>query len=204
MQCLIGTNNRGKAAEIRALLSGLPLEFVTLNELGLTVPVDESSDTYAGNAARKARAYAQESGLLTLSDDSGLEVDALGGEPGLYSARFSPKPGASDADRRSLLLSHLEGNPRPWTARFRCLAVLAVPQEGSPLVESVHFSEGVVEGEIIPQERGENGFGYDPIFLIPELGRTMAELEMKEKNRISHRARAVLGLRPLLEELISR
>ena len=203
MQCMIGSNNRGKVAEIRAILSGLAVDLVTPEELGLSLSIEESANSYAGNAARKAQAYALESGLLTLSDDSGLEVDALDGKPGLHSARFSPKPGATDADRRALLLSHLDGKPRPWTARFRCVAALAVPLDATDVIEGMHFSEGIVEGEIIPEERGENGFGYDPIFLIPKMGRTMAELEMAEKNRISHRARAFLGLRPLLEEIIA-
>jgi XTP/dITP diphosphohydrolase len=111
----------------------------------------------------------------------------------LHSARFSPKPGATDADRRALLLEQLADKPRPWTARFRCVVALAQPGKDT------RYFEGVCEGVIIPQERGNNGFGYDPIFWLPELGKSMAELGMDEKNRLSHRARAVLAARPLLE-----
>ena len=134
--------------------------------------------------------------MLTLSDDSGLEVEDLGGAPGIFSARYAPQLGATDSDRRVYLLHQLSPYPRPWAARFHCTVALASPDG------AVHFSEGVCQGEIIPQERGMNGFGYDPIFLIPELGRTMAELNMEEKNRLSHRAQAVLAIQPLLLSLL--
>lgn len=194
---LVATNNRGKVKEILALLDQPNIELVTPEQLGLHLHVEETGQTYQENAALKGRAFCQASGLLTLADDSGLEVDALGGQPGLRSARFSPQPGATDADRRRYLLECLRGKPRPWTARFRCLIALAT------LTEEMHFVEGICSGEIIPEERGDNGFGYDPIFLLPELGKTMAELSLDEKNRLSHRARAVIAARPLLLKLLS-
>lgn len=195
MKLLLATGNAGKLREIVALLQDLPLELVTPAMLGISHDVPELGDTYAENAALKAQAYAQKSNLLTLADDSGLEVDALDGAPGLHSARFSPIPAASDADRRALLLHKLQDHPRPWTARFRCVVALAAPGD------AIHFAEGICPGEIIPVERGQFGFGYDPIFLVGETGRTMAELPMDEKNQLSHRALAIQAIRPLLIEL---
>ncbi|HET7144464.1 MAG TPA: non-canonical purine NTP pyrophosphatase, partial [Anaerolineales bacterium] len=157
--------------------------------------VEEDGRTYAENAAKKAAAFAQASGLLSLADDSGLEVDALDGAPGLYSKRYSPKPNASDADRRAYMIENLRNKPRPWTAHFHATIAIAVPNK------DVHVVDGKCYGEIIPAERGSGGFGYDPIFLFPELGRTMAELEMEEKNRLSHRARAVMIAIPMLKKI---
>jgi XTP/dITP diphosphohydrolase len=194
---LLATNNHGKLIEIQAILSDADLHLVTPREIGLQLEVEEDGLTYAENAAKKALAFAAVSGLPVLADDSGLEVDALNGAPGLHSARFSPRPGATDADRRHLLVSRLAGAPRPWTARFRCVIAIAAPGR-APL-----FSEGVCPGEIIPQERGQGGFGYDPIFYLPELSRTMAELESSEKNRISHRGRAIAAARPNIFEILS-
>jgi XTP/dITP diphosphohydrolase len=193
---LLATNNQGKVKEIQALLAGLDVELVTPDQLGVELHVDENGETYAENAALKAVAFAELTGLPTLADDSGLEVDALGGQPGLRSARFSSKPGATDADRRAYLLERLQEYERPWTARFRC--VIALAAGGT----QVQYAEGICEGEIIPEERGVNGFGYDPIFLFPPLGRTMAELSMEEKNQLSHRARAVMAARPLLVSIV--
>ena len=186
---LIATSNRGKLEEIQALLADLPVTLVTPADLELELHVEESGATYAENAALKAQAYAQASGLPTLADDSGLEVAALDGAPGLYSARFMPKKGATDADRRTYLLANLKGLPRPWDARFICVVALTYPG-GDPV-----FYEGICPGEIIPEERGANGFGYDPIFLVSGTGRTMAELSMDVKNILSHRARAVMAAR---------
>jgi XTP/dITP diphosphohydrolase len=195
MELLLATNNPGKRREIQALLADLPVKLVTPAMLGLQLDVVEDGATYQENAALKGRAFAQAAGLPALADDSGLEVDALDGAPGLHSARYAPQPGATDADRRAYLLANLRGRPRPWTARFRCWVALAQPGGG------LEFAEGVCPGEIIPEARGSDGFGYDPIFLLPELGRTMAELTMAEKNRLSHRARAVLAARPLIAAL---
>jgi len=193
---LLATTNPGKLAELHELLGDLELNLVTPDLVGLALDVEEHGQTYAENANLKGAAYAQASGLLTMADDSGLEVDALDGLPGIRSARFSPKPGASDADRRATLLERLRGLPQPWTARFRCVIALVAPDGRA------QYTEGVCPGEVIPQERGSNGFGYDPIFLLSELGRTMAELEAGEKNRLSHRGRAVLAARPLLQQWI--
>jgi XTP/dITP diphosphohydrolase len=185
MKLLLATYNQGKVAEIQALLAGLALDLVLPASLGLTLEVIEDGKSYQENALLKALAFAQASGLASLADDSGLEVDALGGKPGLHSARFSSLPGANDRDRRSVLLEKLSGKPRPWTARFRCVVVLANPS-GERWV-----TEGTCPGEVIPEERGQNGFGYDPIFWIPAVQKTMAELSMPEKNQLSHRAMAV-------------
>jgi XTP/dITP diphosphohydrolase len=191
---LLATANRGKLHEIQALLAELPLTLVLPADLGLSLDVAEAGDTYAVNASLKATAFARASGLLALADDSGLEVDALGRLPGVRSARFLPLPGATDADRRSYLLQQLAGKERPWMAHFHCTVALADP------TGDVVFFDGDCPGEIIPTERGTNGFGYDPIFLLPQLGRTMAELSMDEKNQLSHRARAVTAAIPTLRQ----
>lgn len=196
LKILVATANRGKLHEIQALLADLPFTLLIPRDLGLDLEVAETGDTYAVNAALKATAFARHAGLLTLADDSGLEVDALGGLPGVRSARFSPLPHATDADRRRYLLQQLGEAGRPWTAHFHCTVALAEPDGG------VTYFEGDCPGEIIPSERGENGFGYDPIFLLPELGRTMAELSMAEKNELSHRARAIKAAMPYLCKLI--
>ena len=194
---LIATTNRGKIVELCDLLPGFQL--LTPAEISLDMDVEETGSTYAENAALKASAFCRASGLIALADDSGLEVDALNGAPGLYSARFSPKPGATDADRRALLIERLAGYPRPWLAHFHCTVAIAVPGPDNPLI---HFASGDCPGEIIPIERGSNGFGYDPIFQLSELGHTMAELTRDEKNKLSHRALAVTAAIPLLERLL--
>ncbi len=193
---LVATRNRGKQAEFRLLLQDLPVALLFPQDVGLDLEVAEEGETYAQNATLKARAWAEATGRLTLADDSGLEVDALDGAPGVFSARFAPFPRATDADRRRYLLERLQGHPRPWTARFRCVVAVAVPQG------AIHLAEGVCPGEIIPQERGHHGFGYDPIFYLPELGRTMAELPLAVKNRLSHRGRAVQAALPILRRLL--
>jgi XTP/dITP diphosphohydrolase len=197
MKLLLASYNQGKLHELQALLTDVPVDLISPASLNLSLDVVEDGLTYQENAARKALAFAQASGYLSLADDSGLEVDALEGQPGLYSARFSPIPGATDRDRRVLLLQKVQNKHRPWVARFRCVIALAAP------AGKLYFSEGVCPGEIIPEERGQNGFGYDPIFLLPDLGKTMAELSMEEKNRLSHRARAVLAAKGVLRQLVS-
>jgi XTP/dITP diphosphohydrolase len=189
---LLASGNPGKLIEIRALLSGIDLELIVPAQLSLQLDVKEDGQTYAENAARKGLAYAGASGLLTLADDSGLEVEALHGQPGIHSARYAPQANATDADRRAYLLQHLAGVARPWKASFHCVIALVQPDL------SIAYTEGICLGEIIPDERGQNGFGYDPIFYMPEFGRTMAELTMEEKNLASHRARAVKQVRPEL------
>jgi XTP/dITP diphosphohydrolase len=193
---LIATRNAGKAREYQRLLADLPLE-ITWPELEkVEIMVEETGATMAENAALKARAYATASGLLTWADDSGLEVDALAGEPGVRSARYAG-PDASDEERCRRLLCQMENIP--WekrTARFRCVVAIAEP-EGT-----LHFAEGVCEGIIALEPKGQGGFGYDPIFYLPDRGRTMAELSLEEKNQISHRARAALAARAILQTLV--
>ena len=196
---LIATNNQGKIKELHELLDDMGIELVIPSQIGLDLDVVEDGTTYVENATKKALAFANASGLISLADDSGLEVDALNGEPGLYSARYGAGGGQkklSDAERRKYLISRLQGKSRPWTARFRAVIAIAIDSD-------VQLTEGICEGEIIPEERGTGGFGYDPIFLLPELGKTMADLAMKEKNRLSHRARAVMKARGLLGKLFS-
>lgn len=199
MRILIASKNKGKVGEIQSLLSGLDLQWLTLDQLGIEKSVAETGKTYAENAVLKAQKYAQIAGMITLSDDSGLEVDALDGAPGILSARFAPQPGATDQDRRRYLLQLLAEHPRPWKAHFHCTVAIITPSGGKPAL-----AEGTCFGEIIPEERGTNGFGYDPIFLFPKAGRTMAELAEAEKNEISHRARAIRAAVPILTNLINQ
>jgi XTP/dITP diphosphohydrolase len=190
---LLATNNKGKVAEIKALLGRTGLTLLTPADLGLALDVPEDGLTYAENASKKAAAFSRASQLIALGDDSGLEVDALGGQPGLHSHRFSPNPEATDADRRRYLLEKLLGLPRPWTAHFHATVAVVLPSG------EAHLTTGRCDGEIIPEERGSNGFGYDPIFFIPAIGQSMAELGMDEKNRLSHRALAVQNAIPVLK-----
>jgi XTP/dITP diphosphohydrolase len=198
-QLLIATNNQGKIKELQDLLKDTGIELITPSQINLDLDVVEDGQTYAENAAKKAVAFARTSGLISLADDSGLEVDALAGAPGLYSARYGSSNGGklSDAERRAFLIRNLQDMPRPWTGRFHATIAVAIPNG------ETHLAEGFCEGEIIPEERGTGGFGYDPIFLLSELGKTMAELPMEEKNRLSHRARAVMSAKPILEKLLS-
>jgi XTP/dITP diphosphohydrolase len=192
---LLATRNPGKLIEMQALLVDLPLELVLPRDILPNLEVSEDGSTYAENAARKALAYQKASGMVVLADDSGLEVDALGGAPGLHSARYSPVPGATDADRRKLLHANLAPLPSPWTAHFHCTVAVAVPGG------EVFYTEGNCSGEIIPEERGTNGFGYDPIFLLSSRGLTMAELITSEKNQVSHRALAIQAAKPILAQI---
>lgn len=185
MKILIATNNNGKKNEIAALFEATRFELCFPNELGITADVKETGSTYAENAALKAETLCQLSGMVTLADDTGLEVKDLDGRPGLHSARYVQSKGATDADRRAKLLTELADKPSPWLARFVCVVAVAAP--GMP----TRFFEGEVHGEIITRESGEFGFGYDRIFWIPQVGRTLADLPMSEKNGISHRAMAV-------------
>ncbi|MBC7265086.1 MAG: XTP/dITP diphosphatase [Chloroflexi bacterium] len=198
MKLLIATGNPGKVREYAALLAGLNLTLVLPSDLGLLEKVEESGLSYAQNALRKAMAYARASGMWTLADDSGLEVDALNGAPGVHSARYAG-PQASDQDRYRLLLRNLKGVPEERrTARFRCAIALASP------TGEAHVREGTCEGRIATEPSGSGGFGYDPVFYLPEVGCTMAELPAETKNRISHRARAAMKIREVLTRLIER
>jgi XTP/dITP diphosphohydrolase len=173
------------------------VEVVGLDELGLRGEIVEDADTFAGNARKKAEEVAQLSGWPTLADDSGLCVDALGGAPGVRSARYAGEPSDAAANCKKLIAA-LADVPPPRTARFHC--ALAVARPGTPTV----VVEEACEGEILTAPRGSGGFGYDPLFLLPELGRTMAELSLDEKNRLSHRARAMSGMAPHLRKVLQR
>lgn len=194
---LIATKNPAKVREYSRLLQGIPYEIVTLAEEGIYQVVDETGETLEENATLKAKSYACQSNLLTLADDSGLEVDALGGEPGVLSARFAGE-GASDNERIDYLLAKLTGIP--WeerTARFRCIIAIASPQG------EVELCQGECRGIIAFEPKGENGFGYDPIFYLHRLEKTMAELTMDEKNEVSHRGQAVRKACRVLEQRIA-
>ena len=191
---LVATGNPGKKREYRELLASLEARIRFPDDVNLQLDVQENGTTYAENARKKAREYAIASGMVTIADDSGLEVDALDGAPGIHSARYAA---GSDADRVAALLDNLEGVP--WeerTARFRCVLVIAI-RPGETLE-----AEGVCEGVIAYEPRGDHGFGYDPIFFLPEREATMAELPRADKNRISHRAQAVQGALPALRRLV--
>lgn len=196
MRLLIATHNRGKLREYQEMLDDLPVELVTLDDVGIHDDVEETGTTLAENARLKAMAYARASGLLTLADDSGLEVDALGGEPGVYSKRYAGE-NKSDAERNRFLLDKLHTVPAgKRTARFRCAIAIATPDG------KLWETDGVCEGEIGFEPRGTNGFGYDPIFQVRERGVRMAELPAAEKNQISHRARATEKARVILRKIV--
>ena len=191
---LLGTRNAGKMREIATILADVPWRMRSLREFPNVGVAAETAPSYAENAIAKAQFYARETGLCALADDSGLEVEALGGAPGVFSARYAGV-GASDADRRALLLSEL-GSRRERAdrgARFVCVVAIATPA-GNVL----NTSEGTCEGSIIFDERGTNGFGYDPLFVPDGFDETFAELSDSVKNRISHRARALLRTREFL------
>ncbi|UCF59810.1 MAG: RdgB/HAM1 family non-canonical purine NTP pyrophosphatase [Anaerolineaceae bacterium] len=188
---LLASGNPGKQHELRALLDIPGLVLLDPSSLNLDLQLSETGEDYSSNAELKASAYAHASGMWALADDSGLEVDVLEGAPGPRSARLGASH-LSDADRRQVLLEMLHPHPRPWKARFCAVVALASP-EGV-----IDLTEGICEGEIISEERGTGGFGYDPIFLVHGMDRTMAELSMDEKNQLSHRSKAIEALMPVL------
>jgi len=188
---LIATNNAGKVREIKAILGGLFDEVVSLKEAGYTLEVEEDGDTFEQNAVKKARAAAALTGLPALADDSGLCVDALSGAPGVWSARYASE-NATDADNNAKLLGAMEGVAARG-ARFVSVVALATG-------DTVMTARGEVRGEILRAPRGGSGFGYDPLFYSPELGQTFGEAPAEDKNRISHRARALAALREKLEQ----
>jgi XTP/dITP diphosphohydrolase len=194
---VLATSNPGKVREFERLLAegGLPLAVLGLAEVGLSAP-PETGVTFAENAILKARTAAVASGLPALADDSGLEVDGLAGAPGVYSARYAGE-GAGDEANRQRLIAELARVPEAErTGRFRCAIAVALP-DGT--VETV---EGACEGRLITEPRGTEGFGYDPLFLLPGRGRTLAELPLAEKNRISHRAQATARALPVLRRML--
>jgi len=192
---LIATHNQGKLLEYSKLLQDLPLALTYLDEIGVREEVAETGNTFAANAVLKAQEYASMTGLWTWADDSGLEVDALQGAPGVHSARFAG-PEATDQERFEKLLRELHSHPRPWTARFQC--VVAVVRPGT----EAETCTGTLEGTITNAPRGSNGFGYDPVFFVPDHGRTLAELPTSVKNEISHRGRASRHAKELLKLLL--
>lgn len=195
---LVASHNKGKVREYAEILGDLGIAWLTLDEAGVTEDVAETEDTFRGNAVLKATAYARQTGLLTLADDSGLEVDALGGRPGVLSARYGG-PGTTAVDRYRLLLEELRDVPTERrTARFHCVTALAAP-DGTLL----GTADGVCEGVITPGPSGDGGFGYDPVFYLPPYGLTMAQLDAAEKNRISHRGRAAAAIAPLLHRVLA-
>ncbi len=200
MRLLIATNNLGKLEEYRHLLRELAAEITSLREEGINLEPEEIGATFEENATLKAIAFAQRSGLLTLADDSGLEIDALGGAPGIHSARYGGTRRGEDARRYQMVLRQLEGVP--WaerTARFRCVVAIASPDG------QVKTAEGIAEGIIAFKPQGEHGFGYDPIFYLPEFDCTMAQLAPKTKNRVSHRAKAArLTLPIIIRQFVDR
>ncbi len=194
---VIATRNPGKFNEIVALLQDADVLLVPLDRVGPLVVPPEGGESFQENAQRKARAVAHLTGHLALADDSGLEVDALGGAPGVLSARFGG-PTLEDADRNALLLRQLQGiEPAKRTARFRCVIAIADPDG------RVDSAEGICEGRIALEPRGALGFGYDPIFEIPSLRRTLAEVGPDVKNRLSHRAQAVAKAREILKKILA-
>lgn len=200
LSILLATTNRGKIAELKALLADLPLELLTMSTvLPDFPPIIEDGATFEDNALIKARTAGDAAMMVTIAEDAGLEVDALGGRPGVRSARFA-KEGATDAENNAELLASLaEVEDDQRTARFRCVIVLRDPwNEARPEI----LADGRCEGVIARQAQGAGGFGYDPLFIVKGEGRTMAELSDDEKNTKSHRARAVKALRPALEALI--
>jgi len=197
IKLLLATNNQGKLAELRSLLNGLNIDLLSPADLDIKVQVKERGTNYLENAVLKAAIFAQASQTWTLADDSGLEVEALDGAPGLYSARYAPQPGANDKDRRRYLVQNLDKHPHPWKAAFHSVVALVGP-EGSPIV-----TRGICQGEIIPEGRGMGGFGYDRIFQLEGSERTMAELSPEQKNSLSHRGKAVGKLIPVLQGLFA-
>ena len=202
---VVATNNLGKLREIQEIMNDSGLEFALElfrpHDLGINLEVDETGKTYAENAALKVKAFREAVKLqfqkyIVIADDSGLEVDALDGKPGIRSSRYAPIPNANDADRRRYLLSSLRNKPQPWNANFECTLALM-----TNLNENVEYFSGSCRGQIIAKERGLSGFGYDPVFMLRDLGKTMAELSPEEKNSLSHRGNALRNAFPRMKEL---
>lgn len=194
---LVATKNQGKVVEFAEMLSDLDIDWLGLDDLDITTDVDETGDTFRSNAILKAKAYARESGLLTIADDSGLIVDALGGAPGIYTARYGGNA-LSAVERYMLLLHNLRGQ-KNRAARFRCVIAL-VDEKGELLTEA----EGTCEGEIAHHPTGSGGFGYDPVFYLPEYEKTMAEISSTLKHQISHRGKAMKLIAPKIRSILER
>lgn len=193
---LVATHNRGKVGEYADMLADFELEWLTLSDVGVTMDVEETGSTFLENGRLKAIAYAKETGLLTLAEDSGLEVDALGGEPGIYTARYGGE-GLSHADRYRHLLANMEGKTNR-AARFRCVIVLC-DENG----REIGHSNGICEGSIATEPMGDGGFGYDPVFYLPQHGQTMAQVPAATKHQISHRGQALQAIMPTLRDWLA-
>ena len=193
---VIATRNRKKFEEMAAMLGGLDLEVRSLADFPGVPTVPEMGDTFEENAKAKALAYAQATGEWALADDSGLEVDALAGKPGVRSSRWGGEEGNDDLNNRTLLEALADHPKETWTARYRCVVALATPDR------VLLVAEGACEGRITDRPVGSNGFGYDPYFYLPDVGRTMAQLAPSAKNRRSHRGRAIRALNPRLKKLL--
>lgn len=191
---IFATGNQNKLIEIRQILDGLPYEIKSLKEMGISVPIEENGKTFEENAIIKAKAVMEKTGQMVMADDSGLEVDYLGGKPGIYSARFLGEDTSYDVKNQYIIdkLKGAEGEKR--SARFVC--AIAFGEPGKPIVTRT----GVMEGRIHSCIAGENGFGYDPIFYLPEYGMTSAQISPEEKNAISHRGKALRAMREYLEQ----
>lgn len=198
MELLVATRNQGKVREIRKALSGSGLKISSLNDFGNVPAVEEDGKNFAENALKKARFYSKVYGKLTISDDSGLEVDALRGAPGIYSARFAGAK-ANDRENNRKLLRWMEGIPFSRRgARFKCSVAIVSPEGGETVVE------GECRGKIGFKEMGRKGFGYDPLFVFPRLRKTMAQLTVDEKNRISHRGKALKKLKRIIGNFLEQ
>lgn len=193
---VIATRNRKKFEEMAAMLGGLDLEVRSLADFPGVPTVPEMGDTFEENAKAKALAYAQATGEWALADDSGLEVDALAGKPGVRSSRWGGEESNDDLNNRTLLEALADHPKETWTARYRCVVALATPDR------VLLVAEGACEGRITDRPVGSNGFGYDPYFYLPDVGRTMAQLTPSAKNRRSHRGRAIRALNPRLKKLL--
>ncbi len=196
LRLVVATTNQGKLREIEAVLQAAEVEIVGLNSHPEWIPAVEDGNTFVQNARKKAASIAVQSGLLCLADDSGLVVDALDGSPGIYSARFA-YPGATDAENNAYLLQRMQGLPTPQrSAAFVCAMALCTPRG------ECHIFEGRLAGQILTEPRGGCGFGYDPLFWLPKLGKSLAEISLAEKNHISHRAQALVQVTAYLQQAV--
>ncbi|MHB0997746.1 MAG: XTP/dITP diphosphatase [Armatimonadota bacterium] len=196
IELILASKNKGKIDELKMLLSDLPIKVESLCDYPDILDIEETGSTFAENAEIKAKAVSSATGKIALADDSGLEVDALDGQPGIYSSRFAG-PGATDEDRNRRILELMAGVPdEKRTARFKAAVSIAMPDG------DIRTVEGTCEGVIAHEPKGDNGFGYDPIFYLPELGKTSAQLTKEEKNSISHRGKAMTAAKKVLRELL--
>jgi XTP/dITP diphosphohydrolase len=196
-ELVLATRNRHKGEELAALLGDLGIRIRTLEEFPAAPEVEEDGETCEANAIKKAQAIAAATGLPAVADDTGLEVDALGGRPGVYAARYAGESASYEDNCRKLLRELAGTPPAQRTARFMTVAAIATPAGG------VQVAHGMLEGLITEEQTGDRGFGYDPLFLVPELGKTLAELTPEEKNRVSHRAKAFVQMKEILRSLQS-